>query len=118
LAARGDALLANVLGGIHHFMGPLWGAIVFILLQDYLSAIIENWWLLFAPIVIVLALFSPQGLHGLGQRLFSHQRYTLVRDGLPERPKQIAPFDAAGETADTSTPVLEIRKLSRHFGAW
>ena len=113
----GDALLANVLGGIHHFMGPLWGAIVFILLQDYLSAIIENWWLLFAPIVIVLALFSPQGLHGLGQRLFSRQRYTLVRDGLPERPKQITPFDAAGEAVDTPTPVLEVRKLSRHFGA-
>jgi ABC-type branched-subunit amino acid transport system ATPase component/ABC-type branched-subunit amino acid transport system permease subunit len=113
----GDALLANVLGGIHHFMGPLWGAIVFILLQDYLSAIIENWWLLFAPIVIVLALFSPQGLHGLGQRLFSRQHYTLVRDGLPERPKQITPFDAAGEAVDTPTSVLEVRKLSRHFGA-
>ncbi len=98
-------------------LGPLWGAIVFILLQDYLSAIIENWWLLFAPIVIVLALFSPQGLHGLGQRLFSRQRYTLVRDGLPDRPKQITPFDAAGEAVDTPTPVLEVRKLSRHFGA-
>ncbi len=46
-----DALLANVLGGIHHFMGPLWGAIVFILLQDYLSAIIENWWLLYRELV-------------------------------------------------------------------
>jgi ABC-type branched-subunit amino acid transport system ATPase component/ABC-type branched-subunit amino acid transport system permease subunit len=113
----GDALLANVLGGIHHFMGPLWGAVVFILLQDYLSAIIENWWLVFAPIVIVLALFSPQGLHGLGQRLFSRQRYTLVRDGIPERPQTIVAYDAAAAVADTVVPVLEVRNLSRNFGA-
>lgn len=113
----GDALMANVLGGVHHFLGPLWGAIVFIVLQDYLSSIIENWWLLFAPIVIVLALFSPQGLHGLGQRIFSHQRYTLVRDEIPQRPLQIMPYDAGDGEAAPTGPILEVRKLSRNFGA-
>ena len=34
----GDALLMTVLGGVHQFLGPLWGAIAFILLQDRLSA--------------------------------------------------------------------------------
>ena len=33
----GDALLMTVLGGVHQFLGPLWGAIAFILLQDRLS---------------------------------------------------------------------------------
>ena len=55
----GDSLLMTVLGGVHHFLGPLWGAIVFIILQDRLSAITENWWLIFAPVVIVFALASP-----------------------------------------------------------
>ena len=32
----GDALLMTVLGGVHHFLGPLWGAIAFILLEDRL----------------------------------------------------------------------------------
>ena len=113
----GDALLANVLGGVHHFMGPLWGAIVFTLLRDYLSTIIENWWLLFAPIVIALAFVSPQGLHGLGQRLLSRQRYTLVRDDIPERPASIAPFDVGKASIAAPTPILEVRKLSRNFGA-
>ncbi len=34
----GDSLLMAVLGGVHHFLGPLWGAIAFILLEDRLSA--------------------------------------------------------------------------------
>jgi len=41
----GDPVLMAALGGVHHFLGPLWGAIVFIVLEDRLSAITENWWL-------------------------------------------------------------------------
>jgi branched-chain amino acid transport system ATP-binding protein len=37
----GDSLLMAVLGGVHHFLGPLWGAIAFILLEDRLSAVTE-----------------------------------------------------------------------------
>jgi branched-chain amino acid transport system ATP-binding protein len=113
----GDALLANVLGGVHHFLGPLWGAIAFILLQEKLSAVIENWWLLFAPIVIILALLSPQGLHGLGQRLFSRQRDTLVRNVIPRRPGVITPYNAARGAEGPAVPLLEVRKLSKSFGA-
>lgn len=110
----GDALLANVLGGVHHFLGPLWGVITFLLLQDVSSSIIENWWLLFAPVVMGLALFSPQGLHGL---LSGRQRYSLVSDGIPLRPATIrryVPDHFAGVEAE---PILEVRGLSRNFGA-
>jgi ABC-type branched-subunit amino acid transport system ATPase component/ABC-type branched-subunit amino acid transport system permease subunit len=113
----GDAVLANVLGGIHHFLGPLWGAVTFIMLQDYLSAAIENWWLVFAPIVIILAIFSPQGLQGLAQSWISRQRYTLVRDGIPARPPEIRPYKAGRTDGGPSVPLLEVRKLSRNFGA-
>jgi branched-chain amino acid transport system ATP-binding protein len=65
----GDSLLMAVLGGVHHFLGPLWGAIAFILLEDRLSAITESWWLIFAPIVILFALASPEGMQGLFFRL-------------------------------------------------
>src|SRR5690349_9110406 len=61
----GDSLLMAVLGGVHHFLGPLWGAIAFILLEDRLSAVTESWWLMFAPIVILFALASPEGIQGL-----------------------------------------------------
>ena len=88
----GDALLMTVLGGVHHFLGPLWGAIAFILLQDRLSAITESWWLMFAPIVMVFALASPEGMQGLVFRLIGRDDWTLTRRGIPPRPATIAPL--------------------------
>src|ERR1700689_2988536 len=79
----GDALLMTVLGGVHHFLGPLWGAIAFILLEDRLSAITESWWLIFAPIVIVFALASPEGMQGMLFRLMGRRDWTLVRRVVP-----------------------------------
>src|ERR1700691_961786 len=75
----GDALLMTVLGGVHQFLGPLWGSIAFTLLQDPLSTITESWWLLFAPIVMVFALASPEGMVGVVQRLLGREEWTLTR---------------------------------------
>ena len=89
----GDALLMTVLGGVHQFLGPLWGAIAFILLEDRLSAVTENWWLMFAPIMIMFALASPEGMQGLVQRLFRRRNdWTLVRRGIPPRPASSRPI--------------------------
>lgn len=65
-----DALLMTVLGGVHHFLGPLVGAIAFIILTDQLSSFIEHWWLAFAPIIVFFVLFAPEGIYscGLAQR--------------------------------------------------
>ena len=83
----GDSLLMTVMGGVHHFLGPLWGAIAFILLEDRLSAVTESWWLIFAPIVMVFALASPEGMQGLVFRLPSAASdWTLTRRGVPPRP--------------------------------
>ncbi len=113
----GDALLMTVLGGVHQFLGPLWGAIAFILLEDRLSAVTENWWLLFAPIIIVFALASPEGLQGLVQRLFRRRHWTLVRRGIPPRPDVIAPYRPAEIAADRGKPILVVRGLSKRFGS-
>lgn len=113
----GDSLLMTVLGGVHHFLGPLWGSIGFILLQEKLSAITENWWLIFAPIIILSALFSPEGIHGLVQRLRSRERWTLVRNRIPRRPDVIANYGDKGLKLDRSKPILTVRGLSKSFGS-
>ena len=113
----GDLLLMTVLGGVHHALGPLWGAIAFILLEDRLSAITENWWLIFAPILILFALLSPEGIQGLVQRLFGRAHWTLVRNTIPVRPEVIAPFESAAIHADPDKPLLQTRKLSKRFGS-
>ncbi|MBO1081291.1 ATP-binding cassette domain-containing protein [Roseomonas sp. 573] len=114
----GDALLMVVIGGVHHALGPLWGAAVFILLEDWLSALLENWWLVFAPVLIVFALAAPEGLHGLLRRATGRGGWSLVRPGLPPRPAAIRPYVAAdGAALDPAVPLLTIRGLSRHFGS-
>ncbi len=113
----GDSLLMTVLGGVHHFLGPLWGAIAFIVLENRLSAITENWWLIFAPVLMVFALFSPEGIQGLAQRLLKRERWTMTRNTIPDRPAVIARYASAGAKMDPNAPILETRKLSKSFGS-
>ena len=113
----GDSLLMTVLGGIHHFLGPLWGAIAFIVLENRLSAVTENWWLIFAPILMAFALLSPEGVQGLAQRLTGRSRWTLTRAGIPARPAMIAPYESDAATMAADKPILSTRKLSKQFGS-
>ncbi|MDR3521339.1 MAG: branched-chain amino acid ABC transporter ATP-binding protein/permease [Acidocella sp.] len=113
----GDALLMTVLGGVHQFLGPLWGAIAFIMLQDRLSAIVANWWLIFAPIIMIFALGSPEGIQGLVQRFRGFQRWTLVRNGIPARPDFIEPYKPGDAHLDLTQPILTVRGLTNRFGS-
>ncbi|HUD60559.1 MAG TPA: branched-chain amino acid ABC transporter ATP-binding protein/permease [Acetobacteraceae bacterium] len=114
----GDALLMTVLGGVHQFLGPLWGAIAFTLLQDRLSAITESWWLLFAPVIIIFALVSPEGIQGAVQRVLRRERWTLVRNGIPPRPERIAPFgEIQRQDLAPDQPILTVRGLHKRFGS-
>lgn len=121
----GDSLLMAVLGGVHHFLGPLWGAIAFILLEDRLSALPavggfdfgQNWWLLFAPIVILFALASPEGIQGLGFRLKGRNDWTLTRKPIPPRPATIVPYQAERATMDPNKPILTVSHLHKRFGS-
>ncbi|MDE2005522.1 MAG: ATP-binding cassette domain-containing protein [Rhodospirillales bacterium] len=113
----GDALLMTVLGGVHQFLGPLFGAIAFVVLEDRLSALWENWWLLFAPIILVFALGSPEGIVGFAQRLMGRQRWTLTRPGIPPRPERIVPWHEDRLALDPSRPILTIEGLHKRFGS-
>jgi len=115
----GDPVLMAALGGVHHFLGPLWGAIIFIVLEDRLSALTDNWWLYFAPIIILFALLSHEGVQGIFQRIFRRERWTLTRDGIPPRPEKITPYSpsAGTPTGDKATPILQVSNLSKQFGS-
>jgi ABC-type branched-subunit amino acid transport system ATPase component/ABC-type branched-subunit amino acid transport system permease subunit len=114
----GDSLLMTVMGGVHHFLGPLWGAIAFILLEDRLSAITESWWLIFAPIVMIFALASPEGMQGLIFRLFGRDDWTLTRRGIPTMPTHIEPYRGGGDAhLDATKPILQVCGLHKRFGS-
>lgn len=113
-----DALLMAVLGGVHHILGALWGAIVFIVLEDQLGAMLNNWWLVFAPVIMAVVLIAPEGIHGLFRRLRGMGGWTLVRRGIPPRPATIAPYaPVAGKMVDVNVPLLSVRGMTKRFGS-
>lgn len=113
----GDALLMTILGGIHHFLGPLIGAMTFLVLVNVLSGFIENWWLVFAPIVVVFILLAPEGLIGLCQRLLGRERWTIIRNEIPSRPDFIPKIGGSIASDASDQPILQVRDLNKHFGA-
>ncbi|WP_074773359.1 branched-chain amino acid ABC transporter ATP-binding protein/permease [Paraburkholderia fungorum] len=113
----GDPVLMAVLGGVHQFLGPLWGAITFIVLEDRLSAITENWWLFFAPVIIIMALLSPEGIQGFWQRFTKRSRWTLTRNTIPVRPARITPYRPLDAGGDEGQAVLSVQNLSKRFGS-
>ena len=113
----GDALLMTVLGGVHQFLGPLFGAIAFVILEDRLSALWQEWWLLFAPIILVFALASPEGIIGAVQRVLGRSRWTLTRPGIPPRPAVIAPWHEDRLALDPTRPILSVTGLHKRFGS-
>tara|TARA_R110002072_G_scaffold62214_7_gene155948 strand:+ start:40085 stop:42607 length:2523 start_codon:yes stop_codon:yes gene_type:complete len=116
-AHAADAVLMSVLGGVHHFLGPVWGAIVFVFLRDQISVLVEHWWLVFAPLLILFVLASPDGLMGIFRKLRGKEGGSLIRDRLPPRPDDMSLGDPAGHDLAPGEPVLQIRNLSKSFGA-
>ena len=60
----GDFFMMAVMGGIRNFWGPLLGAAVFVVLQDYLSSITINWMSFVGMLFVVVVLLFPRGLLG------------------------------------------------------
>ena len=64
----GDFVMMAVMGGMRSFWGPLLGAAVFVVLQDYLSSITGNWMSFVGLLFVLVVLFFPRGLLGFLQR--------------------------------------------------
>jgi branched-chain amino acid transport system permease protein len=60
----GDFVMMAVMGGMRSLWGPLLGAAVFVVLQDYLSSITVNWMSFVGMLFIAIVLFFPRGLLG------------------------------------------------------
>ena len=64
----GDFVMMAVMGGMRRFWGPLLGAAVFVVLQDYLSSITINWMSFVGMLFVAIVLFFPRGLLGVIRR--------------------------------------------------
>jgi branched-chain amino acid transport system permease protein len=64
----GDFVIMAVLGGMRSFWGPLIGAAIFVLLQDYLSSQTQNWMSFVGLFFVLVVLFFPRGILGAIRR--------------------------------------------------
>jgi branched-chain amino acid transport system permease protein len=65
----GDLMVMVVLGGMGSLFGPVIGAIVFLVLEEFLSQITEYWALIMGPLLLLIVLFGRGGIIGLLGRL-------------------------------------------------
>ena len=69
----GNLVFMAVLGGSGTFAGPAIGALVFVVLQDFVMAITQYWRFVMGSVLVLLVIFMPQGLAGTIELLF-HRR--------------------------------------------
>ncbi|UPT97125.1 branched-chain amino acid ABC transporter permease [Bradyrhizobium barranii subsp. apii] len=65
----GDLMVMVILGGMGTLFGPVMGAVVFLLLEEFLSQITEYWALIMGPLLLLIVLFGRGGIMGLLGRL-------------------------------------------------
>jgi len=64
----GTFVIMTVLGGMRSFWGPLIGAAIFLVLQDYISSETENWMSFIGLFFVLIVLFFPRGVLGIIRR--------------------------------------------------
>jgi branched-chain amino acid transport system permease protein len=64
----GDFVIMAVLGGMRSFWGPLVGAAIFVVLQDYVSSQTQNWMSFIGIFFMLVVLFFRRGVLGMLQR--------------------------------------------------
>ncbi|WP_207461440.1 branched-chain amino acid ABC transporter permease [Azospirillum sp. SYSU D00513] len=82
----GELLFMVILGGMSHLYGAILGALAIVLLEEWLSHLLEYWRLAFGPLLVLSVLFLRDGLAGLPAAVLSRLPVgRATRRGGPER---------------------------------
>lgn len=65
----GELIIMVLFGGLGTLHGAIVGAAAFLLLEDVLGGLTENWKLIFGPMLVLIVLFARGGLLGLAQSI-------------------------------------------------
>src|SRR5881628_2527214 len=65
----GQGLMMVIMGGIGTLVGPILGAMLFILIQEVLSSYTEHWMIFTGALFVLIVIFLPGGLVGTARRL-------------------------------------------------
>ncbi|MEX0316573.1 MAG: ABC transporter permease [Ruegeria sp.] len=63
-----DGLIMVLLGGIHALAGPIFGAVAFVMIEDWVTRL-DYWRFIFGAIILIVVLLAPDGIAGGVRRL-------------------------------------------------
>lgn len=75
----GTIVMITIIGGVGTLFGPPIGAAIYLVLQDYLTAVFDVWEIVFGLIIIVVVMLAPWGVYGFYLR---QQEGELASGGL------------------------------------
>jgi branched-chain amino acid transport system permease protein len=61
----GDLMIMVILGGMGSVVGPVFGAVALLVLEEFLSQLTEHWEIIFGPLLLLVVLFARGGIDGL-----------------------------------------------------
>jgi len=64
----GEIMVMVILGGMGTLIGPLFGAFLFLVLEEVLSSHTEHWQVIFGPLLLLIVIFAKRGLYGIIER--------------------------------------------------
>jgi branched-chain amino acid transport system permease protein len=98
-----EPIFVTLIGGLSSFAGPVVGAVVFGLLEDWIRRNVEYWQAVLGIVLLLIILFQPGGVVAGLKRLAA--RFTgRDRGGRPARTAddEPAPADASGESVSAT----------------
>ncbi|WP_285673344.1 branched-chain amino acid ABC transporter ATP-binding protein/permease [Paralimibaculum aggregatum] len=115
----GELLAMVVIGGMRSFIGPMIGALFYVLFREFLSIYTPNWLFWFGLLFVGFIVFSPDGLAGIGRRLLRLVRPDPVEDAaMSGRRVAERPFPAhLRPGSGLEGPALEAENVAKSFGA-
>ena len=73
--ASGELVFIAILGGAGSVFGPFLGAVAYELTRVYAAALVADaWQMILGAVLLLVILFAPGGLWGMGRSLFARRR--------------------------------------------
>jgi ABC-type branched-subunit amino acid transport system ATPase component len=114
----GELLAMVVIGGMRSILGPALGALFFILFRELFSIWTANWLLWFGLIFTAFVMYSPEGLVGIGRKLWRRLHPPEVEAAAMSKRKiyNDLPLPSCLTPERLEGNVLEVKGVSKQFG--
>jgi len=109
---NGIITLMAVVGGLGTLWGPALGSVIIVMFQQYLSLYVERWATLMGVLLVVVVIFAPEGLWGVGRKYARKLAHESGRKRATGVPTLLPSGDREPVADDTALPDFVDEKAS------